>query len=537
MAAQDAFNPGQEAASVTASPNISTVQSRYDPNAGVNSLIQALGADSTQRSLDSFNQAYQQKKLQDQSLKIDAYTQQFMGDHQGGAVSQAQLKERFPEMVPVIAARVAESIGKKQGALDIAKSIEEINGNDSLRLDTAQRAAFVAKRRSELFAQIPQGNDFYAAGVVSAMDRAFGQEELKWQGQTATYHQEVQKTALSDETVGALNSPDPKAALAAIDANYGKSSSLNNLERNKVYVDSVIKTAAISDDPNVLDKIPQQYLNADSKAQIYQARIAITNQQWAKFTRAKEFEAYQRTETERTGKLDILKKLGSGQDVDPAQYLSSPGLHEFAVQAMSTPSVPEASSKAAVQAFRTSLLSSSNVMTLGSQQDLTTAVFGIKGINPKERAALVDEIPKLMEGTVLMNDPNIRRAYADNLSARMDDLSKSPSAQIQRLMGTGNLRGNAMAMFEGEIRGNFEAAYNDPSGNKQWPTGFAARKIVDAAVAKTSAYVDRMTSVEGLRINSPDAPTESPKGTPSGRATPTPKATPTGLPKGVTLIK
>ena len=530
----DNFNPGQEASSVTASPNLQAVQARYDPNGSANRLISALGADSTQKSLDEFQATYKQKQLQDQSLKIDSYTQQFMDDHQGGAVSQAQLKERFPEMVPVIAARVAESIGKKQGALDVASSIEEINGNDSLRLDTTQRAAFIAQKRADLFAKVPQGNDFYAAGVVSAMDRAFGQEELKWQGQTAAYHQEVQKTALSDETVTALNSADPKAALAAIDANYGKSSSLNNLERNKVYVDSVIKTAAVSDDPSVLDKIPQAYLNADSKAQIYQARIAITNQQWAKFTRAKEFEAYQREEVERKGKLEILTQLGNQQDVDPAKYLSSPGLHAYAVEAMAAPSVPEASSKGVAQAFRTSILASGNVMDLGSQAELAAGVLSLKRINPKDRADLMAEIPKLMEGTVLMNDPTIRRAYTDNLSSRLDDLSKSPSAQIQRLMGTGNLRGNAMAMFEGEIRGNFEAEYKEAG---RWPQGIAARKIVDSAVAKTSAYVDKMTSVEGLRVHQADVPTKS-QGSPAGPTTTSvAKAAPAGLPKGVSLIK
>ena len=517
----DPFNPGQEAASVTASPNLQAVQARYDPNGSANRLITALGADSTQRSLEEFQQMYKQKQLQDQTLKIDSYTQQFMDDHQGGAVSQAQLKGRFPEMVPVIAARVAESIGKKQGALDVASSIEEINGNDSLRLDTTQRAAFIAQKRAELFAKVPQGNDFYAAGVVSAMDRAFGQEEQKWQGQTAAYHQEVQKTALSDETVAALNSTDPKAALAAIDANWGKSSSLNNVERNKVYVDTLIKTAAVSDDIDVLDKIPQAYLNADSKAQIYQARIAITGQQWAKYNHARQYEQDKRDDVERKGKLDILSKLGGQQDVDPSQYLSSPGLHAFAVEAMSMPSIPEAASKSAVQAFRTSLMSASNIMDLGSQAEITKGIFSLKGkMNPKDMADLVAEVPKIMEGKVLMNDPNILEAYKNNIGFRLDDLMKTAEPNLQRLLNGTNIRGNAMAMFEGEIRGNFEAAYRETG---QWPLGFAARKITDAAVAKTAAYIDTHSSIKAL-ADMGKSPTAAP-------------AAPSGLPKGVTAIK
>lgn len=105
---------------------------------------------------------------------------------------------------------------------------------------------------------------------------AFGQEELKWQGQTAAYHQEVQKTALMDETVTALNSADPKAALAAIDANWGKSSSLNNVERNKVYVDTLIKTAAVSDDIEVLNKIPQAPADYPSKSATHRSHTRDT---------------------------------------------------------------------------------------------------------------------------------------------------------------------------------------------------------------------------------------------------------------------
>ncbi len=534
MAAQDAYNPGQESASVTASPNIQTVQARFDPNASANSLIAALGSESTQSGIANFQHTYEKKKLEDQTLKIDSYVQQFANDHQGGAVSQAQVRARFPETVPAIAARIAESIGKKQGMLDIAPVIAEINGSDSLRLDTTQRAAFVAKKREELFRAIPQGNDFYAAGVVSAMDRAFGQEELKWQAQTSAYHTEVQKTSLSDEAVAAFQSEDPKAALASIDSNWGKSSSLNNVERNKVYVDSVIKLSAISDNPTILDKIPQAYLNVDSKAAINKARIAITGQQWAKFTKDKEFATWQRSEATRKGKVEILTNLAGNGNVDPAKYLNDPDLHAFAVAQMETPSIPEATSKAAVQSFRLNILSAGNVESLGPQDQIINSVLAMRGkMNPKEMAALVDEIPKLMEGAVLMNDPNIRRAFTDHIGFRLDDLSKSTNPKLQLLLGTANIRGNATAMFEGEIRGNFEAAYTETG---RWPIGVEARKITDAAVAKVSSYIDYQTSLKALSTPDqppPTAPKVNPRSV-SGKVT---QPTPSGLPKGVTLIK
>ena len=528
----DLYNPGQEQASITASPNIQTVQAKYDPQNSANSLIAALGADSVQRGLADFQTAYNEKKLQEQSQKVDSYKQQFMTDHTGGSVSQAQLKERFPEMVPVIAARVAESIGRTQGSLDIAPIIAEINGNDSLRLDTTARAAYIAKAKADIFAKIPQGNEFFAAGSVTAVDRAFQQEELKWQGQTAAYHQEVQKTALSDEVVTALQGTDPTSALAAIDANWGKSSSLNNVERNKVYVDATIKLANISDDPTILQRIPQTYLNVDSKAALNQSGISLHRQQWARFTESKEFEAYQRSEADRKGMLEILNKKANNEDVDPAKYLTSPTLHSFALASMETPSIPEAASKATMQSVRTSILSAANVQTMGSQEDLTKNILSMRGkMNPKEMSALVDEVPKLMEGNVLMNDPNVRRAFSDHIGFRLDDLSKSTNPRLQLLLGTANIRGNATAMFEGEIRGNFEASYKD-SG--KWPQGVEARKIVDAAVAKTSAYIDFQTSLKSLEVMHPTPAAAAPSSAPVGSSGS--PVSPVSLPKGVSLV-
>lgn len=530
--AQDNYNPGQEGATVTAAPNLQTVQARYDPNADVNSLLKSLGSESTQQALGNFKAEYEQRKLQEQGMKIEGYTQQFMQDHQGGAVSQAQLKERFPEMVPVIAARVSEAIGRKQGTLDIAKTIEHINNTDSLRLDSAARAAYVATKRQELFDAVPKGNDFYAAGVVGAMDRSFLEQEGKWQSQTAAYHGQVQSDALLGEAVTALGSADPKAAMALIDTNYGQSSSLNRVERNKIYVDAVIKLASTSDNPAILDKIPQAYLNVDSKAQIRTAGIAITNQQWAQFTRGKEFEQYQREEVDRKGKLEILSVMAKNGDVDPAKYLNSPALHAFAVVAMTTPKMPEAASQAAVQAFTQSLYANSNIMSLGSLNDLTKAAMGLN-INPKDKADLVAALPKIMEGKVLMNDPAIQEAYKNHIGFRLDDMAKATEPRIQLMMNGTNIRGKSMILFEGEIRGSFEAWFKKTGA---WPVGTDARLIIKEAVTTTSTYIDNHSSLKALTNMTPGAaaPAATPQASPAKPAAPVGSP---GLPKGVSIAK
>ena len=533
MAALDAFNPGQEAVTVTARPDLQTVQARNDPNGSVNSLIAALGSDSTQRNLAEFNHSYEVKKTTDQMGKLDYYSQTFEQDNKSGAVSQAQLKARFPEMVPVIAARVAESIGKKRGAADIAPIIEKINSDDNLRLDTKARTEYIAAEREKLFKTITPGNEFYAAGVVSAMDRSFQEQELKWQGQTAAYHTAVQLETFSGEVQQALGSADPKTALEALDTTYGTSSSLNPLERNKAVVNTAIAMAAAGDDTSILAAVPQRFLNIHSKAELAKTSIAIDTQRWAKYQRGQALEADRREETDRLGKLEILSTLGKGAEVNPANYMRSPALHDFAVKMMETPKVSEAASKSAVLSFRTSLLATGNVKALGSVSDLTGAVFALRGqVNPKDLGALVDEIPKLMEGQVLMNTPEIRRAYTDHISSRLDDLAKSPVSQIATMLGAGNLRGNAASMFESEIRSRFEAYYNDPATKGQWPTGTPARLIVADAVTATTASIDKKLDPKNWK----EASTPQAQSTTSGGRT-APAPTSTGLPKGVTLSK
>lgn len=530
------YDPGREQYQVTAQPGLQSEKARFDPNGSMNSLLSALGTQGTQQGLADFQHVYDTKKLQDQTLKLDSYTQQFMQDHAGGSVSQAQVKTRFPEMVPVIAARVAESIGRRQGNNDFAKVIDQINSDDSLRLDTGKRNAFIEKARADMFSAIPVGNEFYSSGVVQAMDKQIAQQELKWQGQTAQYHEQVQKEALSGEVVTALNSADPKAMLQFIDGNYSQSSSLNNMERNKVYVDTVIKHAAVSDDPSILERLPQKYLNVDSKAEIYKAGIALKGQQWAQFTRNKEFAAYQRDEADRTAQLGILKKLANNEPIDPSEYIQNPRTHAFAVSALSTPMVDPASSQAASQAFRTSLLGSSMVGSLGSQKDVTTKAMSLKGyLNPGDLAKLVEEIPKLMEGSVLLNDPAIRRAFQDNLGYRLDDLAKSSTGELSKMLGQGNLRGKAQTLFENELQSGYSAHY---ATTGEWPKNFDAKKIIDAAIGKATAQVDYRTSLQGLKEFTSSQSSQARATAPTTTATPSKStAAPTGLPKGVTLIK
>lgn len=511
----DPFNPGVESVAQTASPNIQTVQARNDPNGSVNSLLTALGSESTQRELANFNAKRDMEKQQEQAIKLESYTQQFMQDHGGGAVSQAQIKGKFPELVPVIAARVAESIGKRQGEQDFAKIIDQVNADDSLRLDTAKRNAFLAKARTELFGSIQQGNEFYSAGVVSAMDKQVAQQELKWQGQTAQYHELVQKEALSKEVTDAFNGGDPKAALEGIDANWGKSSSLNPLERNKIVVASAIDTAFANDDAKVLSSVPTRFLNADSKAALEKAKVQLTDRRMTDFRNVQYLQEVQRTEGERKGKVDIITAHADGAPADPAQYRDNPSLYAFALSQREAGRVPEAQSAGATQMFETKVWTDAASGAGKPMKDYIDEIVADRSINPADKKGLISRMEKLMEGTQVMKDDLVRQTFTDRIGPSIHAMEQSPAFGILTRAGR-NLRSEVVKSFDTDLRRAWQAEFEETGA---YPKGHRKQELVDKATDAAEARI-----VKAMDTRNAVAEAKAAK---SGAAPAAPAATPT----------
>lgn len=484
------YNPGQEAVAQTASPNIQTVQARSDPNGSVSRLLGALGTAGTQDTLARFSASQERQKLEDQTMKLEGYTQQFMQDHGGGAVSQAQVKERFPETVPVIAARIAESVGRKQGASDFAKIIEQVNGDDSLRLDTAARNAFITKARKEQFSAIASGNEFFAAGVAGAMDQAVQQQELKWQGQTAQYHEQAQRDALSAEVVAAFNGADPKAALDSIDSRWGRSSSLNNIERNKIVVNSAIDLAFVNDDPAVFGMVPSRFLNVDSKAALEKARVQLIDRRVTGYKNAEYLRDVRRKEDERNTKLEIIDMVVSGRKVDPAAYRESPEAFEFAMKMREAPRLDESFSVGNAQVIKDLIHTDSTSGRGETLQSYTDKIVSNPNMNPKEKQALLAELPKVLEGAQMMSLPAVRQPLNDILAPALAALDASPMTSTNQMRTGINVRSQIVRGYDNDIRRLFEAE-REQTGS--YPKGHRQIELVDIAVERAGKQLVQLT--------------------------------------------
>jgi hypothetical protein len=482
------YEGSSEGLRTTAAPRVTGVTARFDPrSSSAFQLAEALGAVGPLVS-DITDKVYKQTE-REQLLKVDSYKARFLQDFEGGAVTQAQLKEVFPELVPLVRARVMESIGKEQGKQHVQGLIEEINMDDSIRLDSTRRTEFLKQRRSEILQNIGEGDDFALAGIVSGIDAELNQWENSWQRETAKYHEQVQSNAFSEEVVNALRSGTD---LEAVDAKWKASSSLNNLERNQLVVKAAINEAFATNSTAVLSKIPERFLNAETKADLETAKRRVQEVRLSKLREAEYYRELARKQEMRESKLQILNDRANNRPIRPEMYLNDPDTYLFALQSQNTAIVPTAMSAASAAKVRNSIMDFSTTVGMDPDQ-VIDAVANNPEINPEDKAKLIGEIPQLLEGRMVLNDPMVKNAFSNQLNARLDILEKSVPSLLAATTEGRSLRADAQRSFELELRNRF-MAYREDNGS--WPTGRAKQEIVDEATEKAGRFVEN--SVQAL---------------------------------------
>lgn len=474
-ALQSIAAPRAQAATVVADPNESPAFQ----------LAAQLGAAGP--TIERIQQQNARSMVQDQAMKIESYKQQFMQDHQGGAVSAAQVRERFPETVPVIAARIAEGIGAEYGKTASQSIVDEILGNDDLRLDSKKRSEFIAAKKKELLEGIGTGNEFYLNGFAKATNSELNQWENTWQRETAKYHQEVQARQFAEEVADTLSKG---GSLEALDAKWKQSSSLNNLERNKAVVDTFTKVAFEKQDPSILDKIPTRFLNVETRTALAKTKMQIQSHRMSMFRDAQYIQSVQRENQLREAKIGMLANLNAGQSIDPFQYRNNPEAFDFALKIQNVGGLPSYQSAANAQAVRTEIINGSTLYAGLDQAAVTDAVLNNPNMNPAEKEALVKEIPKLIEGRIAMEDPMVKSALDLRINARLKALESSTSSMVMQITQGRNLRAEVMKTFDAGIRQSFQTFYED---NKRWPTGAEKQAIIDKETTRAEDLLEKLT--------------------------------------------
>lgn len=489
-------------------------------------------------ALQKYSAAATPNMEKQQMEKLKWYTAQFTKDKETGAVTATQVKEMFPELVPTVAARIAQATGEQEAKQWAQDQVQDILQNDQIRLNSAERRAYLDNIRKQAFEKTG-GEDFYGTGFLEQVDRTLNEFETTWMRETATYHQELQKNSFSDAVVNTLKNGGD---LMALDDEWKQSSSLNNIERNKIVVDSVVSQAVAESNVKLLDSIPTRFLNAESKAELAKVGQQIEAAKYSEFVRAKEIAEFQRSQSIRSGKAAILQRLVSGDAVNPADYYKTPELYEYALRLNSQPTLDATYSTRNAASVRSKLLQAG---TTGSftqafeadpeflydfrqDQDVTEDklrdhIMSRSDLNPNDKQKLIDDIPTLMGGVNLLRDQEVTTYFDSNLGADLKVFAQSPQAQILQIQGV-NAQGAVRSTFFNTLAYEVNAYIEEEN---QIPRGRAKLELLERA---RQAADMRLQTLQN-RTAQPQA-TNKPAPTPQ-RAAPEGSASSFRLPNGV----
>jgi len=474
----------------------------------LNQLADALS--SLNPALQKWGALQAENKEKEQAAKLPAFIEQIKRDRGTGAINAAQVGEIFPELVPTIRWRIAQAIGEEAGAASFAPIIEQINTNENLLFNSEARKAFIEEQRSKLFAQIGGGNDFYEAGFVSAFDKSIASWELNWQRQTAGKHMEIMGNQWQREATEAFLAGGPEAVLKK-DSEWANSGGLHHTTRNKLFIDQISEIAYREDNPELLDKIPQRFLNADSKLQIAKAKAQIEEHRKAQWRFGIQMQEHQRSEEIRSMKTEALERFFKGEVVNPADYRKHPEVADYVTSLLNRPRVHPVSSQARATHIRSEILKAAtfgDFSRLGVPGDLFNEAGLIDliqndaALNGDDAGKLIAEVPKLLEGVALLRDDSVRQQIGDRLRPVLDSLNQSIPGSVNKVVGGRSLYAWGMETFQQELQKRF-TAYYEQSGN--WPRGFEKQDMIDAALERAEAMVLRLADPRNMSQTLNDA--------------------------------
>lgn len=518
------YDPRAEALQTTAAPNIQAVQTRFDPRSSqAFQLAEALGK--AEPVIKQFNEDYERKKLQEQILKREAYAERFRQDRDGGDITAVQVGQKYPEMVPAVRGQVVTVIGEKDGKQFAQPVLDGILKDENLRYNTEARTAHLKAKRAEFIANL-KGDDFYKAGAIRAFDAEMGQYENSFQRETATRDIALLTEKFDSEVEKTFAQPDPKKALEALDATWKANNGLSNQTRNERVVTTATKLAFATDRPEILDQIPERFLNAETKAVIAKTKVQVQELRMTNFRNAQAIKSAQREEGVRNAKVDMINRVARGEQVDPAQYRNDPEAFNFAMSMKDAGRLPDAQSAATAQAIRTQILNTSTVSGL-DQGQVVNQILANPALNPKEKQALINDVPKLIEGQIALNDPMVKSAMDARIDARLKSLESSTNASVQARINGRNLRSEVVRSFDMGVRQSFQSYFEE---NGRWPTGRAKQDIVDIQTDRAEKLLESLTSLQALSRGAapgtapgaaPASPAARPAAAPAARPQPT----------------
>lgn len=511
------YDPRAEALQTTAAPNIQTIKASNDfRSSKAAQLAEALGKAGPQ--IDKMQEDLDRKKREKDildAMRIPAIVARAKQESADGTIPLIQEGKKEPGLSEINNARTEDAKGVDWAKTNVARIIGEVDKNAEFITDPEKRRAYIAEEKKKLLAQIPKDRDYFLSGASNTIEKEFEQADNGWNKKSNAHMLEVQEKDFSGKVSDAMKADNPDEALKLLDNTWKVSSMIGNVRRNELVVNTFTQEAYGQRNPDLLNKIPERFLNAEAKAKIVKTRASIQEIKVSEYSFDKRLATDRREETIRSGKTDILKRFNSGGRVDPAEFAETPELQQFAISVMNDPRRPAAESAANAQRLRSSILNRATTEGV-DENSIINEVLKNTYLNPSDREKLINEVPKLVEGMIAMNDDMVKSAYSTRIGASLEEAAKNPMVVLSP-----TLRSRTVNLFDQTIRNGFNAYYEE---NGKWPVGKFKRDIVDSAVDTTEKFMENQLKPANKRDPATTgAPAAAPKpATPAATGRPVP---------------
>jgi len=478
-------------------PSVSAITPNMNSAAQAWQLAETFGATAT--LIDQARDKELARREKEQAEKLDFYVQSARDSFNNGDVTKAQLGELHPELVPSIKYKVIEQLGIERGRELIQPVIDSIQGNPSIKNDKTLLDQALEDGRQKVLSQIDKSNEFYYGGVGTAIENLYTQYSQTWAAERAKFMIEKNEQSFSEHIRNNLivedfvTNPETRAVnrtiglkiddLKSHDETTGKWYGLSNLRRKELIFEAVESKALELGSTELLDSIPDWALNSEIKTKLEKTKTAIVSNNISLYNYRKSLDKDARETTTRNNKIDITQAFannGFGEkelSILYQKYKNDPDSITYLRSLQNAGVVADDVSKRNSLKLKSELTKSLAVSGIPSSQSyLIEKIMSASGINPTDRAALLNEVESIQAGLDILEDPTVTAIYGDYVAVTVNEIRKNT-----KLTGDNLIRANnAISVFEDTYMEYYQA-YMSQTGGDMPPPAHVKRKFARAA--------------------------------------------------------
>lgn len=276
-----------------------------------------------------------------------------------------------------------------------------------------------------------------------------------------------------EDVLAVLDNPSQRTSpVDQLDALAAQTTSLNPIRRRELVVEAAIDLALANRDTSVLTRIPQNMRGMpEVEARIEQATLKVRDLQWQDYNRQQQIAENNRKQAIRSTRQEILDRLAEGERINPAEYAKfGDEVYDFAVRVQNDEFNDPVASAAEAAALRSAFLQGATTggtsdLIDGSltQEEAVDLIQTHPGLTAQDRQRLIGELPTLLEGMNLMNEPRITSFYNNRIGQDVQVFLQSTAGSLSKLTGV-NVSGTIRRTFDETVRAHVMASIEDGEG-------------------------------------------------------------------------